>query len=90
MISANITLTNGKTVEEAQKAARNKIEKIYKDSWEKGVSVPFFDEKGNTYLANPDGSEDMVCLNQTTRTYNIIKRIAEPGQGRHYFLINKW
>lgn len=32
MISANITLTNGKTVEEAQKAARNKIEKIYKDS----------------------------------------------------------
>ena len=82
-------LPNGKTVGEAEEASRKKIESIYIDCWKKGISVPFFDNKGNTYLANPDGSEDEGDLYYETREYTIIKRIAEPGQGRFAYLLNK-
>lgn len=81
-----MVLPNGMTVKEINDAVRLEVERIYQESWFQGVSVPFFDEKGNTYLANPDGSEDMVSLNRQTRTYSFIKRIAQPGQGRYAYL----
>lgn len=74
----DIVLTNGKKVAEAEQASRRKVESIYRDSWEKGISVPFFDGQGNIYLANPDGSEDKVKLDVTTRNYEVIERIKEP------------
>ena len=80
-----MVLPNGMTVKEVNDAVRREVERIYQDSWLQGVSVPFFDEKGNTYLANPDGSEDMVSLNRQTRTYSVIMRTAQPGQGRYAY-----
>ena len=85
----HIVLPNGKTAKEINDAVRNEVESIYRDSWQKGVSVPFFDDAGNTYLANPDGSEDKVKLNRTTRTYRVLKRTAAPGKGRFSYLVSQ-
>ena len=81
-----MVLPNGLTAKEVNDAVGREVERIYQESWLQGVSVPFFDEMGNTYLANSDGSEDMVSLNRQTRTYSFIKRIAQPGQGRYAYL----
>ena len=83
----NIELPNGKTVKEVNKAVRREVEKIYLESWQQGVSVPFFDNEGNIYLANPDGSEDRVSLDRKTRTYRVLHRTAQPGKGRYSHLI---
>jgi len=83
----NIELPNGKTVKEVNAAVRREVEKIYLESWRMGVSVPFFDDEGNIYLANPDGSEDRVSLDRRTRTYHVISRTAQPGTGRFAHLI---
>lgn len=80
----DILLTNGRTVADAERASAGKVESIYKESWEKGISVPFFDDNGNIYLANPDGSEDKVRLNPDTRTYHVLQRVADPGKGTFY------
>ncbi len=85
----NIQLSNGQTASEANLAASREIEHIYVDSWRRGVSVPFFDNKGNTYLANPDGSEDHVKLDRSSRTYRILRRTAAPGTGRYSYLISQ-
>ena len=83
-----ILLPNGKTASEANSDASREIEHIYLDSWQRGVSVPFFDNAGNTYLANPDGSEDRVKLDRHTRTtapsaiYDLIgHRLTAPRKG---------
>lgn len=83
----NILLSNGKKANEANLDASREIEHIYLDSWQRGISVPFFDNAGNTYLANPDGSEDRVKLNRRTRTYRVLHRTAAPGHGRYAYLI---
>ena len=79
-------LPNGLTAKEVNEAIRREVERIYLESWLQGVSVPFFDDEGNIYLANPDGSEDRVSLDCRTRTYNILMRTAQPGQGKHAYL----
>ena len=79
-------LPNGLTAKEVNEAIRREVERIYLESWLQGVSVPFFDDEGNIYLANPDGSEDRVSLDRRTRTYNILMRTAQPGQGKHAYL----
>ncbi len=81
-----VELPNGRTVKEVYEKVRKEVERIYLDAWKKGISVPFFDGKGNTFLANPDGSEDMVKLDLHSHTYNIIRRTAAPGQGRFAYL----
>ena len=83
----NVELPNGKTAKEVNEAVRREVESIYRDSWLLGISVPFFDNAGNTYLANPDGSEDQVTLNRKTRTYRILRRTAAPGMGRFAYLV---
>ena len=83
----NVELPNGKTAKEVNEAVRREVESIYLDSWQQGVSVPFFDDAGNTYLANPDGSEDLVSLDCETRTYQILERTAAPGRGRFAYLV---
>ena len=82
-----VELPNGKTVKESNEAMRREIGKIYLEAWKQGVSVPFFDNDGNIYLANPDGSEDHVQLDRKTRTYQVIRRTAQPGEGRYSYLI---
>ena len=79
-------LPNGLTAKEVNEAVRREVERIYLESWLQGVSVPFFDDEGNTYLANPDGSEDKVSLDRRTRTYNVIMRTALPGHGKYAYL----
>lgn len=82
-----IKLSNGKTVKEANHDVSHEIERIYLESWAKGVSVPFWDGNGNIYLANPDGSEDKVLFESKTRTYHVITRTAQAGQGRYAYLL---
>ena len=82
-----VELPNGKTVKEVNEAVRREVERIHLESWLQGVSVPFFEDDGTIYLANPDGSEDEVTLDRSTRTYNVIMRTAKPGCGRHAHLL---
>lgn len=88
MIDKNIILPNGKTVGEVEEAARKKIESIYVETWKRGHSVPFFDDEGNIYFANPDGSEDEVRLDRPTQTFHVKRRIAAPGQGHMAYLLS--
>lgn len=82
-----VELPNGKTVKAVNDAVKVEVERIYFESWMRGVSVPFFDDDGTLYLANPDGSEDKVTLDRAARTYNIIMRTAQPGCGRFAYLM---
>lgn len=47
----DVELPNGRTVKEVNEAVRREVERIYIESWLQGVSVPFFDDEGNIYLA---------------------------------------
>ena len=70
----NIKLPNGKTIKEVNEEVRKEVERIYLEGWAKGISIPFWDKEGNYYLANPDGSEDLVSYDINTRSYQIISR----------------
>ncbi len=80
-------LSNGKSIKEINNHVHDEVEKIYLDSWAKGIAVPYFDEDGNIFLANPDGSDDAVSFDGKTREYKILKRVAAPGQGKMSYLL---
>lgn len=85
----DIELSNGKTIKEVNEEVSKEVERIYLEGWTKGIAIPFWDKKGNFYLANPDGSEDLVEFNREKRIYKIITRVAEKGKGRYAYLLNK-
>lgn len=85
----NIKLSNGKTIKEVNEEVRKEVERIYLEGWAKGISIPFWDKEGNYYLANPDGSEDLVSYDINTRSYQIISRTADKGKGRYAYLFIK-
>ncbi len=85
----NIQLSNGKTVKEVNENVRKEVEHIYLEGWAKGISIPFWDKQGNFYLANPDGSEDLVEFNRKERSYKVISRVADKWKGRYAYLLNK-
>ncbi len=80
-------LSNGKTVKEVNDNVRKEVENIYLEGWAKGISVPFWDNEGRFYLANPDGSEDMVRFDRKERSYTVVSRVAEKGKGRYAYLL---
>jgi len=84
-----LRLSNGKTVKEINDEVRAEVERIYTEGWSKGISIPFWDKNGNFYLANPDGSEDLVEFNRKDRNYKIISRVAGKGQGRFAYLLHE-
>ena len=85
----NIKLSNGKTIKQVNDEVRKEVERIYLEGRAKGIAIPFRDLKGNLYLANPDGSEDLVEFNRKERSYKVISRVAQPGQGQFAYLLNK-
>lgn len=85
----DIKLSNGKTTGQINEEVSKEVERIYLEGWAKGVSIPFWDNKGNFYLANPEGSEDLVEFNRKERSYKVIARVADKGQGRYAYLLNK-
>ena len=85
----NIRLSNGKTITEVNEEVRKEVERIYLEGWAKGISIPFKYEKGNIYLANPDGSEDLVEFNRNERSYKIISRVAQEGHGKDDYILNR-
>nr|WP_320058293.1 xenobiotic reductase B [uncultured Bacteroides sp.] len=85
----DIVLSNGKSIKQINTEAKKEVECIYLKGWSKGISIPFRDSKGNIYLANPDGSEDLVEFNRKERSYKVISRIANKGQGRYAYLLNQ-
>ncbi|MGL5958196.1 MAG: xenobiotic reductase B, partial [Phocaeicola sp.] len=84
-----IVLSNGKTIKEINKEVKQEVERIYLEGWGKGIAIPFRDNSDNIYLANPDGSEDLVTFDRKKRSYQIISRIAEKGKGRYAYLLTK-
>lgn len=84
-----IKLSNGKAIKEVNEEVRKEVERIYLEGWEKGVSIPFWDKEGNYYLANPDGSEDLVKYDVATRRYQILSRVSDKGKGKYAYLLNK-
>ena len=83
-----IRLSNGKTVKEVNSEVRREVERIYLEGWSKGISIPYNDEKGNTYLAHPDGSEDLVEFDRKSRNYRIIAHASGRGEGRYAYLLH--
>ncbi len=81
-----MVLSNGKTVKQINAEVSKEIERIYLEGWKKGIAIPFWDN-GNFYLANPDGSEDLVDFNRKDRSYKVISRVADKGQGRYAYLL---
>ena len=84
-----IRLSNGKTVKEVNSEVRREVERIYLEGWSRGISIPFKDEYGNTYLANPDGSEDLVEFDRRARSYRVISRASACGKGRYAYLLDR-
>lgn len=64
-----VKLPNGKTIGEVNNRVHGEVEKIYLDSWAKGVAVPYFDEEGNIFLANADGAGDTPKRRRDSRHY---------------------
>lgn len=85
----NIVFSNGKTIKQVNEEVSKEVERIYLEGWAKGIAIPFRDSRGNIYLANPDGSEDLVEFNRKELNYKVISRIADRGQGRYAYLLNK-
>jgi len=83
-----LRLSNGRTIMEINNAVHDEVERIYKEAWAKGISVPYFDDQDNIILANPDGSDDEVSLNLQTRKYTVLRRLAAPGKGKMAYLLN--
>lgn len=83
----NIRLSNGKTIKQVNEEVSKEVERIYLEGWSKGIAIPYRDNKGNIHLANPDGSEDLVEFNRKERSYKILSRIADKGQGRYAYLL---
>lgn len=82
----NIKFSNGKTIKQVNDEVRKEVERIYLEGWAKGIAIPFKAKDGNIYLANPDGSEDLVEFNRKERTYKVIARVAQDGEGRYAYL----
>lgn len=85
----NIRFSNGKTIKQVNEEVRKEVERIYLEGWAKGIAIPFWDNQRNIYLANPDGSEDLVEFNRKERSYRVISRVAEKGKGRYAYLLKK-
>lgn len=85
----DIELSNGKTIKQVNEEVRKEVELIYLEGWAKGIAIPFWDNKGNHFLANPDGSEDLVEFNRKERSYKVISRVAGKGEGRYAYLLNR-
>lgn len=85
----NIKFSNGKTVRQVNEEVRKEVERIYLEGWAKGVAIPFWDNQGNHFLANPDGSEDLVEFNRKERSYKVISRVAGKGEGRYAYLLKQ-
>ena len=82
----NIKFSNGKTIKQVNDEVREEVERIYLEGWAKGIAIPFKDKDGKIYLANPDGSEDLVEFNRKERRYKVIARVAQAGEGRYAYL----
>lgn len=80
-------LSNGKTIAEVNNAVHDEIERIYLEAWRMGVAVPYSDGNGNTFLANPDGSDDAVDFDIDTRKYTVKHRVAAPMHGKMAYLL---
>ena len=87
--SEDITLPNGKKATEVYKEVKQEVENIYLEGWSKGISIPFWDREGRFYLANPDGSEDLVEFDRRKRSYKVVSRTAEKGKGRYAYLLKR-
>ncbi|MDR1274305.1 MAG: hypothetical protein LBK12_07130 [Odoribacteraceae bacterium] len=82
-------------IKQLRQASQERIEAIYIDAWEKGVSPRYRDarcKKSNHFIsANPDGSEDLVALDMENESFTILqKNITPRGKGYFSYLLNHY
>src|SRR5690606_18794101 len=78
-------MPNGLTVAETNEKMAKLTEDIHRDAFSKGVPMFYRDERAKApkefIRANPDGSEDLVSYDLTTRNYSVIKSLLPAGKG---------
>lgn len=84
-------IAGGKTVAEAEQLASETTKNIWLNAWSKGISPHYQDERctdPNQFIAaRPDGSEDLIHIDISTRKETVIKNLAPPGRGKYTSLI---
>ncbi len=87
----DILLSNGLTIDETNRRSALLTEELYKNAFEKGVSMIYRDERTKApdefIRANPDGSEDLVAYDLGKRNHILIKKLIPPGKGYWAYLI---
>jgi hypothetical protein len=81
-------------IQRLNRAHRKRIEEIYLDAWQKGVSPRYRDErckdKNQFIAANSDGSEDLVLLDlNKVRSSVLQKNVTAPGKGNFAYLLKR-
>lgn len=78
-------MPNGLTVAETNERTAKVTEEIHREAFSKGTPMFYRDERTKAprefIRANPDGSEDLVNYDMTTRSYSIIKPLLPMGKG---------
>lgn len=91
---AVIMLPHGKTIAETEQDAFVLTRAMYANGFRKGVPMFYRDKRVRSsqefVRVNPDGSEDLVSFDVSTRSYTLIKNLALAGKGfwaRCYFCL---
>lgn len=89
--AVNEVMANGRTVAETNELTAKATLDVYRNSFSRNVPVRYKDERtlspDEFVQANPDGSEDLVKYNLTSRSHTVIKRLVEKGKGNIYQLL---
>ena len=79
-----------KSIQEQHEAMSKRTEELYRDSFQRGISMYYRDERATPpkqfIRANPDGSEDLVSLDAQTRQYTLIANLLPAGKGHWAYL----
>ena len=92
-IKETVVLPNGLTIAETERQLRDAINQIYLDEWERGMVPKYRDERCRSEQefigANADGSEDLLLFDSKNKTFTVLRRLAEPGQGQLDYLTKR-
>ncbi len=89
---ADFLLPNGLTIEETEAATAVIVEEIYIKAFASNVAIHYKDGRCNNKTefieAKPDGSEDLVWLDEKTDMFNFLKHLLPPKLGKWAYLLN--
>lgn len=84
-VTFELILPNGKTIAETEAVAFSMTRALYAEAFSKGVPMFYRDNRAQTATefvrANPDGSEDLVSFDASSRSYTLIQNLVTAGKG---------